>query len=229
MGAGTDAGASGRVMTVIVVKDLRSMFGPARDQDPRPTCMAFAGSDAHAGARPGWEPLSAEWAYYHALKRDGSHPHNGVRLSTMLATLKGDGQPVESAWPYIDSLFTDFASYTPPLTVNPIFRRDSTPVRATIGDILNQLEQDRPVLFTMSISHSFFNAPSSGIVSSREPLEPKRVHALVAVGHGLIGSDRYILVRNSWGQGWALHGHAWLDVDYLKPRLRIAATMAGEL
>jgi hypothetical protein len=68
--------------------DLRGSFGPARDQDPRPTCMAFAASDAHAAARDGWEPLSTEWAYYHALKRDGGLPHQGATLDAMLATIK---------------------------------------------------------------------------------------------------------------------------------------------
>ena len=66
--------------------DLRGSFGPARDQNPRPTCMAFAASDAHAGARSGWTPLSAEWAYYHAVKRESGLPHQGASLNAMLAT-----------------------------------------------------------------------------------------------------------------------------------------------
>lgn len=216
-------------MSVAIVKDLRAQFGPARDQDPRPTCMAFAGSDAHAGARPGWEPLSVEWAYFHALKRDGTKPHEGVSLSTMLATLRSDGQPVESAWPYIATMFTDLSAYAPPRSTPPLFRRESAPARATIDGLIAELDQDRPVLFTMSLSRSFFFAQADGVVSASEPLEPQRVHALVAVGHGLLGGDRFILIRNSWGQGWALDGHAWLDVAYLQPRLLVAATMAGEV
>lgn len=215
--------------TIAIDKDLRPMFGPARDQDPRPTCMAFAGSDAHAGVRPGWKPLSVEWAYYHALQREGAQPHEGVRLRTMLATLRGDGQPVEAAWPYISSLFTDLAGWLPPASTGPVYRRDSVSVQATVADIVAQVDQDRPVLFTMSLSKAFYHAPADGVISADEPLEPKRVHALVAVGHGRRGADRFVLVRNSWGQGWALAGHAWIDVAYLKPRLFVAATMAGEL
>ncbi len=78
-------------MRMVVDKDLRQSFGPPRDQDPRPTCMAFAASDAHAGVRPGWQPLSVEWVYYHAIKRDGGIPHDGATMEGMLAALRLDG------------------------------------------------------------------------------------------------------------------------------------------
>ena len=59
-------------MAVTVDCDLRRLFGPARDQNARPTCLAFAASDAHAAVRSGWQPLSCEYAYYHALLDNGS-------------------------------------------------------------------------------------------------------------------------------------------------------------
>jgi len=88
-------------MSVDILRDLRSEFGPARDQDQRPTCSAFAASDTHAGLRSGWDPLSAEWAYYHAVRRDGGKPDDGATLGSMLKALELDGQPHESGWPYI--------------------------------------------------------------------------------------------------------------------------------
>lgn len=214
-------------MSITIHKDLRGEFGPARDQDPRPTCMAFAASDAHAGARPGWTPLSVEWAYYFALQREGVIPHTGVHLATMLDTLRNDGQPIETVWPYDASLFTDFDAWKPPTAVS-IFTRSSMPVVATVEGILAALDDDRPVLFTMSVSKAFFSPSPEGVVASTEPLDPARVHALVAVGHGKWNASPVILVRNSWGERWGLGGHAWIDLNYLTPRLKVAATMTKE-
>jgi hypothetical protein len=83
-------------MPVDILRDLRTEFGEARDQDARPTCMAFAASDAHAGLRTGWDPLSAEWAYYYAVRRDGGKPEDGATLGSMLKALEMDGQPPEA-------------------------------------------------------------------------------------------------------------------------------------
>ncbi len=48
-------------MSVITASvDMRSLFGPSRNQGPRPTCMAFAASDTHAALRTGWPPLSCD-------------------------------------------------------------------------------------------------------------------------------------------------------------------------
>jgi Zn-dependent peptidase ImmA (M78 family) len=193
-----------------------------------PTCMAFAASDAHAGARAGWQPLSTEWAYYYALKRDGSVPHEGATMSGMLDAIRLDGQPEEAAWPYIAEMFTDMAVWVPP-KANPVFRRESAPRAATIEEMIDCLEADDPVLFTMSVSTSFFKPGPGGVIDAAEPLEPKRVHALIAVGHGHRQQEIFVIVRNSWGEPWGVEGYAWLATSYLKPRLLRAATMAGEL
>jgi hypothetical protein len=41
-------------MAIDILCDIRPRFGPARDQGPRPTCLAFAISDAHAALREPW-------------------------------------------------------------------------------------------------------------------------------------------------------------------------------
>ena len=95
--------------------------------------------------------------------------------------------------------------------------------------MIDRLDADDPVLFTMSISISFFRPDTDGIIVAVEPLEPRRIHALIAVGHGRLQHETFILVRNSWGDDWGIKGYGWVATRYLKPRLLRAATMLGEL
>ncbi len=208
--------------------DLRNQFGAARDQSVRPTCLAFAASDAHAGVRPGWTPLSTEWAYYHALKRDGGLPHQGTTLGSMLATLKSDGQPIESDWPYIVAPITNLTSWKPPRSVSQLFFRDHGVCPPTVQDVIQQLDAGYPVLVTMTLSDAFFRPERDGVIDSQEANDPKRRHAVVAVGHGRRGAETLVLVRNSWGEAWGLNGHAWIAVDYLALRLTGIAIITTE-
>jgi hypothetical protein len=209
--------------------DVRAHFGPARDQNPRPTCLAFAGSDAHAAVRPGWEPLSAEWAYYHALKRDGGHPDSGATLGGMLEAIKLDGQPAEAEWPYIKAPITNVHSWKPPSAVSELFYRDHSACGVTVQDVIRQLDAGRPVLITMTLSDAFYRPSPEGVVDRVERIDPKRRHAVVAVGHGERRSSRFVLIRNSWGEAWGLQGYGWVSVDYLAPRLTGAVLMTTEL
>jgi hypothetical protein len=215
-------------MSVDIICDLRAEFGAARDQTPRPTCMAFAASDAHAGLRPGWEPLSAEWAYYHAVRRDGGNPEDGATLTSMLKVLEVDGQPPEVEWPYIAKPIRDLEGWRPPKGVARLFRRDGNFVTATLDEIIAHLSYSIPVLVTMQLSDAFYMPDSHGIIDSAERPDPKRKHAIVAVGHGVRASERMVLIRNSWGPGWGLGGYAWLTESDLAPRLLRPAILTKE-
>jgi C1A family cysteine protease len=213
-------------MTITPHVDLRDQFGAARDQDPRPTCMAFAASDAHAAARGAWSPLSVEWAHYHAVQRRGGPPHGGVSLDTMMSTLEIDGQPLEGSWPYINQHIADLAAWKPP-AVKELYKRCHALCNATIAGIVGELDKGRPVVFTTSLSPAFYR-PQNGVVESAEPASLQPRHALIAVGHGVRKSSPFILVRNSWGDTWGMQGYAWVSTTYLQPRLLDAAAVTTE-
>ncbi|MGY4509597.1 C1 family peptidase [Bradyrhizobium sp. USDA 3650] len=210
------------------IVDLRGSFGAARDQNPRPTCLAFAASDTHAALRPGWTPLSAEWAYYHAVKRDGGLPQDGSTLASMLATIKHDGQPAESEWPYIQTAAINISSWLPTASPSALFFRDHAACGTTLTDVVDQLDSGVPVLITMTLSDAFY-MPDAGVVDRVEAIDSTRRHAVVAVGYGERAGKMVSLVRNSWGEGWGLEGYAWLAENYLAPRLTEVVILTKEL
>ncbi len=206
-------------MAVQVLRDLRGQFGDARDQDQRPTCLAFAASDAHAALRSPWEPLSVEFAFHHAQRRAGRSPSVGATLPAMLCALQEDGQPAETGCPYLTVVPSN---WKPAANVGPVFRRQGENGGNTVGEIIAQLDTGHPVLVLMTLSSAFdFAASAGGIVDQQagEAPDPHRRHAVVAAGHGLLPGKRVVLVRNSWGEEWGDRGYAWLTEAYLAPRV----------
>jgi hypothetical protein len=216
---------------IVISIDLRRHFGPARNQGHRPTCLAFAASDAHAGLRRGWAPLSCEYAFYHAQRRSGLPPSEGTLLSSMLDALREDGQPEESGWPYLAATPTDTASWAPPAKVGPLFGRNSGTASISLDQITRELEQGRPLIILLTLSRAFYVPTAQAVVdpANGEIPEPQRRHAVIAVGHGHVDGQRAILSRNSWGLKWGDGGHAWLTERFLGTRLYAAAKLMEDV
>jgi hypothetical protein len=157
---------------IIVLKDLGTHFGDARNQGPRPTCLAFAASDAHAALRTGWTPLSCEFAFYQAQRRAGRPPDRGALLSSMLEALRQDGQPAEAGWPYLAVTPTDAASWVPPEGASPLYGRAGEKRTPSIDKIIAELNGDRPTILLLMLSRAFY-APSAQAVV-RRPLAKVR-------------------------------------------------------
>jgi hypothetical protein len=219
-------------MSAIVVSvDLRAMFGPSRNQGPRPTCMAFAASDAHAALRQGWIPLSCEYAFYHAQKRANRPPNRGALLSSMLEALRHDGQPEEQGWPYLPATPTDLTSWSPPSAVGPLFGRAGKKSSHELDRIVDELELGHPVVILTMLSPAFFKPSADAVVhpAPNEAPEPERRHAVIALGHGTVDHHRAILIRNSWGPRWGDCGYAWLTESFLAPRMFAAAILMEDI
>lgn len=216
-------------MPVIVLKDIRDKFGPARDQGSRPTCVAFATSDVHAAARGQTDPLSVEHLYYHAIQRTpGGNPDNGVNLPTVLAALHHDGQAAESAWPYLDSLPADLAAWTPPPSAAAVYRRSSAIGADATAAVCAHLDAGRPVILVLMATAAFCSPDGDGLVAPPAIDAEVDYHAIIAVAHGQRAGQRYLLVRNSWGDSWGVAGHAWVADTYLDIWLIGTATMREE-
>jgi len=199
--------------------DLRSSFGAIRNQGSRPTCIAFAVSDAHSAARPPFSELSVEHLYYHAVQRTpGGHPNQGVNVLRILEALREEGQAAESGWPYLAAVPTNLSSWRPPASATPVFKCSSNIIAASISVITTQLDAGLPVVVTFMASRAFSDV-KNGIVLPRSPDPDIAWHAVIAVGHGQDGGRPFLLVRNSWGESWGIGGYAWVDLNYLAPRV----------
>jgi hypothetical protein len=182
--------------------------------------MAFAASDAHAASRGvPFDELSVEFAYFNALKRSAIFdPSRGVAMETMLGVIDEIGQPLEGAWPYIETLPTNLASYKPPDPIGDLYKRASSIERA-LTNLATVVDDDHPVVLGLEISAEFY-MPTIG-TSIRAAIDSPLVgrHAVVVVGHGTEAGDQTFLIRNSWGKQWGEHGYAWISRHYLEPRL----------
>jgi hypothetical protein len=219
-------------MTSISIKtDLRHLFGPVRDQGQRPTCLAFAASDTHASLRDGWVPLSCEYAFYHAQRRSSRTAAQGSILTDMLGALREDGQPEESAWPYLQTLPADLAKWEPPADVEQLFRRSGEPDVYAIDIVLALLDRGVPALVLLYLSRSFYFAGPNDFIDETAGEGPdfNRRHAVIAVGHGVTNSQRAILIRNSWGNRWGVEGYGWLSEKFLQTRVYKLAVLKEDL
>jgi hypothetical protein len=219
-------------MTSIIIKtDLRHLFGPVRDQGQRPTCLAFAASDAHAALRGGWTPLSCEYAFFQAQRRSGRQSTDGALLPAMLSALREDGQPAEASWPYLSMLPADLSHWKPPAGVTPLFRRAGEPAAYTVDAIIAQLDQGVPVLMLLRLSHSFYFAGPDGLIDQAPGESPDfhRRHAVVAVAHGVAGAQRTVMIRNSWSDRWGVRGYGWLTEKFMQPRVYQLAILKEDL
>lgn len=197
---------------VFVTKDIRHLFLAIRDQGSRPTCLAFAASDAHAAMRPPHNRLSVEYLFLGAATRMGSTDlHYGLELSAVTQALHHDGQPLELAYPYGHSGAITKAAQ--------LFKSES--VHRLQEDICCLIDNDIPPVVIFQLSRAFFLIDKTGIMSeSSSDCDIPNLHAIIVVAYGHFARRKYFLVRNSWGNQWADNGYAWLSEEYLAKRAR---------
>jgi len=212
-------------MSVSIVRDLRAAFGEVRDQGPRPTCLAFAVSDAHAALFRPFRPFSVEYLYYHAVRRmPGQDARKGITADAAAEALFSDGQPFENQWPYQNTPAAASALRIPPDNFT-VFRRTFPRERKSFGQICLQLDSGNPVVLGVRISESFYFPNPDGIVERKNPDPDTGRHAIIAVGYGNTAKEACILVRNSWGPTWGVAGHAFLERSYLEERLILTSVI----
>ncbi|MFZ5629143.1 MAG: C1 family peptidase [Spirochaetota bacterium] len=191
--------------------DLRSKFGPIRDQGERPTCLAFASSAVHEFARSSTTPFSPEFLYFHG-RNNQNIP--GLSLPEVQIALRTHGQPDESECPYF--LTEPTSAWTPTVPKNTK-RTNSDISTADAAMVESYLRNSNPVVIGVHLNSIFFDPRAPWIIKANG--EREGLHALVVVGLASYGKKQLYAVRNSWGADWADSGYAYLTEDFLKQSL----------
>jgi hypothetical protein len=162
-------------------------------------------------------PLSAEYLFFQAAQlMPRSDVTRGLTFQAAQSALRDHGQPHEDEWPY---QIVEPKPWLPP-AVTTIWSADlALDPTQELSAIIGQIRSGRPVILAIRLAAGFLDV--QGPVYRVSPLGPGfGGHAVLAVGLGVDASgDEFLLVRNSWGEGWGLAGHAWLPVQYLADKM----------
>lgn len=134
--------------------DLSEDLMAVRDQGCRPTCLAFAASDAHAHARGHSKvALSPEYAFFHAAQRMGAlSSEQGVTMAAMLGALEIEGQPEEEHYPYA-SLPPALPLPAPPSPFpQPTYKRVADLQSSEVDHVIDALRASRAVIVILDIT-----------------------------------------------------------------------------
>jgi hypothetical protein len=205
-------------MTMKIVVDLSSKFGPVRWQHYRPTCMAFSFSECHEIVQA-LNCQSPEYLYRAAARRMPSWVAGGAGLSigAAISALNLDGQPDEVICPYAPSEPTETPPLLPTLPAASIHRAASVADHMSVQAVTRALQNNRPVGLLVRVTDTLVDTKTDTVAYS-DIVPTDENHCLVAAGYGIhvVSNEQYFLIRNSWGPNWGANGSAWLSEKYLR-------------
>lgn len=207
-------------MSIIVEFDLRPSLGAVRDQGARSTCLAHATSVAHEKSRGSTDALSPQYLHHYAV---GGAIGTGCGFAAMADALRVYGQPLETGCPY--SPDEPDAAWRPPTGLH-VFRRV---VGQSFDHVLIRqcIERGEVAVLGIELPVTFFTLTEPWIIGSAPKLHG--YHAVAAVGWGTAAGEPLVLIRNSWGLGWANAGHAWLGEDFVREHVHELLIMREEI
>lgn len=204
--------------------DLTKKFPPVYNQLNLGSCVgqgvvAAFDYERHRAGQPFLTP-SALFCYYNARVIDGTEMSDGgTTIRSGIKAVVNEGVCPQTDWPYIESKV-----YTrpTPAAYKSAARYQITEYKRLVADLqvsIYALTREVPFVFGFSVYESFLSDAVAKTGMAPMPKEGEGLiggHCVVAVGFN--NKTKKFLCRNSWGTGWGLKGHFYLDYEYLENR-----------
>lgn len=199
--------------------DLRAGFPACYDQGNLGSCTgnALAGAIAFENHRVGMP--SRLFIYYGERSIEGTIGQDaGAQIRDGIKVLAKTGVCSEAEWPYVIAKFKTkpsaqcFADALP----NRIISYQRV---VSLQDMKAALASGSPVVFGFTVYESFESDAVAKTGMVQMPGKTERAlggHAVVGVGYN--DASQRIIVRNSWGTAWGMHGYFTLPYVYIQNR-----------
>lgn len=201
--------------------DHRHRLPAVKDQGRRETCLAFAVTAVHehekARLTGQLRDLSEEMLFWGCKRVDGD-TEDGTSFRSAQTALETSGQVEQHLWHYEPLRVTLGPQYQPPTAATvpgTALRAALEPLDASVEAIKQALAQGALVALGFQM-YEGFDVPENHVI----PLPTAEEYALGGHVVALVGFDDNMeagcfILRNSWGEGWADRGYAYLPYAYL--------------
>ena len=141
----------------------------------------------------------------------------GAQIRDVIKAAGETGTVPESEYPYIISKFADLPSDA--LLQSAAKHKTYDYFRVNwedLNEVKGCLAAGFPIVFGFTVFKDFMSRRMEQTGIMEMPKDRKRNeggHAVLAVGYD--DSMGAILVRNSWGEKWGIHGNFWMPYDYV--------------
>ena len=211
-----------------MVVDMRNQQSPVRDQGSRPTCTIFATVAAlEADLKDKYGDLSEQDGHFLASMQIGRSPKisKGFVLTVLPSALKINKISTEQQWPYERNgqdlpdvrpveLWTDAVVSVSDYNIMSFSLLDEAAKENYIEKVL---ASGRPVVTGLKVAWDGLEASETGTIRTRFDKDGNAAsssagHAMLVVGYD--SSQRFFIVKNSWGTDWGDKGYCYVDYDY---------------
>jgi C1A family cysteine protease len=164
--------------------------------------------------------LSRLFTYWNARELDGSTQiDDGTYIRIVFECIMKFGVCSEDDWPFDPSKVLTKPRLMCYRNANDNqlsgFFRITSLDQDRANDIEAAIRFNHPVVLGIPVGSDFMNCHGRDIVHEA-PSKSMGNHAIIVTGVRNSGnSSMNFYIRNSWGSGWGVNGHAWLSYDYI--------------